>query len=125
MNDTSSAAPAAVALATVPLATVPLDIPQPPQPPATTLTFSNLPGWITYLGSVALFLVGLLTSAGVLLPSGVSGMIQAVTGGAVTVASVAVTLVGLVSHHSVQKAAIAAPHTIVQQPQTRLLQNLL
>jgi hypothetical protein len=89
--------------------------PQGPPIP-NTLSFSNLPAWITYFGSFALFMVGLLTSAGVVLPSGVSGMIQALTGGAVTIASLVVALVGMMSHHSVQKAAIAAPLTQVDPP---------
>lgn len=93
-------------------------IPVGPLPP-DTLSFSNLPTWITYLGSVALFVVGLLSSTGVVLPASTSGMIKAVTGGAVTAASLVVVLVSQLSHHSVQKAAINSPTTVVTMPAIR------
>lgn len=97
----------------------PAGIPTGPLPP-DTLSFSNLPAWVTYLGSAALFIVGLLTSAGVVLPSNTSVMIQAVTGSVVTAASLIVALVSQLSHHSVQKAAINSPTTIVALPTVRL-----
>ena len=97
----------------------PSGIPTGPLPP-DTLTFSNLPTWITYLGSAGLFIVGLLTSAGVVLPSNTSGMIQAVTGAAVTGASLIVALASQLSHHSVQKAAINSPTTVVALPSMRM-----
>ena len=89
--------------------------------PPDTLTFSNLPTWITYLRSLALFIVGVLTSTGVVVPAGTSGMIKAVTGGAVTAASLIVALVSQLSHHSVQKAAINSPTTVVALPAIRSL----
>jgi len=98
-----------------------VDIPAGPPVPDVPLSFSNLPTWITYFGSVALFVVGLLTSTGVVLPSSTSGMIKAVTGGAVTAAALVVALVSQLSHHSVQKAAINSPTTFVAQPTRRSL----
>ena len=98
-----------------------VDNPAVPDPPSVPLTFSNLPTWITYFGSAALFVVGILTSTGVVLPASTSGMIRTVTGGAVTAASLIVALVSQLSHHSVQRAAINSSNQFVAQPERQSL----
>jgi hypothetical protein len=90
----------------------------PPLPP--TLSFSNIPSFIVYLGSLAVFIMGLLTTVGVVLPSGVSGTVQSWAGVASMIASALLPLVALISHHGVQKAAIASPTTTLHSTTTTL-----
>jgi hypothetical protein len=66
---------------------------------------------ITFAGAAALFIIGILTTAGVTVPSGVSSTVQVILGNAVMIAGVIVALIHLVSHNSTVKAAIAANWT--------------
>jgi hypothetical protein len=63
---------------------------------------------VAYVASLATFVLGVLTSAGVTVPSGVATDVQAVAGAVVTVVGVVTALVATLSQHSVEKAQIAA-----------------
>jgi hypothetical protein len=91
-------------------------LPPVPVPPPNGISFSNLPAWIVYFGSLALFILGLLTALGVTLPDHVTTEVQTWAGVAPMVAAVIAPLIALLSHHSVLKAAIASPTTVVAPP---------
>ncbi len=63
---------------------------------------------VAYVASLATFILGVLTSAGVTLPSGVAVDVQAVAGATVTLVGVVTALVATLSHNSVVKAQLRA-----------------
>lgn len=85
----------------------------------TTITLPTVPStWtpgsaITYLGAVALLIMGLLASTGYVVPSGVPTDIQVGTGLLSVLASALVGLGHHAVHQSTVKAAIAAQPSLV------------
>jgi hypothetical protein len=75
-----------------------------PAPPSTW----NPATALTYAASLVLFILGVLTLAGVTLPSGVSGEVQAWAGIIPTGVAALMPLWVLLSKHSVQKTALKA-----------------
>ena len=91
------------------------ELPAPPVPP-TSISFSNIPAWIVYFGSLAIFVVGLLTALGHTLPTNVSTEVQTWAGVAPMIAALVAPIIALLSHQSVQKAAVSSPTTVVVPP---------
>lgn len=60
----------------------------------------------TLIGGAAVFIMGVLTSAGVTVPSHVSGEVTTITGVLTSLAGAITVLMGQLSHASVQKAVI-------------------
>jgi hypothetical protein len=81
---------------------VPMPAPAPVVPSAWTPQ-----SIITYVASLAVFVIGLLTMSGVTIPGSVSSGIQLWSGVAVTLAGPAISLIAYLSHNSVTKAALA------------------
>jgi hypothetical protein len=71
----------------------------PPAPPVipTSLTITTV---VAYLGALALFVVGLLTFAGVVLPANTSSEIQTWSAVAESVAGVVAGLITTLNHHT-------------------------
>lgn len=91
----------------------------PPAAPDPTPVLPPIPtSWTpasvaTYAGAIALFVLGALTSAGVIVPAGVSSEVQLVVGSLGALSGVVTSVVALLSHHSVQKTAIKAAAPLV------------
>jgi len=79
----------------------------PPLPVAPS-SWSNISADIAYVTAVALFIIGVLTSVGVVIPDSVSHNIQLWAGVATQVAGVVVALVNNIVNKSVLKVAIKA-----------------
>lgn len=75
----------------------------------TTFTPTTI---IAYASAAALFLLGILTSVGVVLPAAVSADVAVVVGAAMSLSALIVPLVVLITKHGVTKAAIAAGYPI-------------
>lgn len=82
--------------------TTPAPLPAPPVLP-TKWTATTIAG---YVSSFVAFLLGLLTSLGVVLPSGVGLDAQAISGAAVIITGAVVGAATTISQHSVEKAAL-------------------
>lgn len=67
----------------------------------------------TLVSGIAVFILGVLTSAGVVLPGGVSTEVQTITGSLTAIAGAISPLIALLSTHSVQKAALKAAVTTI------------
>jgi len=76
--------------------------------PVPPVTWSNIPADIAYVVAVALFIIGVLTSAGVVIPNSVSHNIQVWAGVATQVAGVVTALINNIAMKSVQKTIIKA-----------------
>ena len=74
--------------------------------PTPPVTWSNIPADIAYVVAVALFIIGVLTSAGVVIPDSVSHNIQVWAGVATQIAGVATALINNIAMKSVQKTII-------------------
>lgn len=85
-------------------------VPEPPGiPTAPMLPNVFTPVTIaTYVGSLAVFIVGVLVLCGVPIPAHVSAEVQTITGSIVSAVGAIVPLIALASHHSVQRAALTA-----------------
>lgn len=83
-----------------------VEAPIPPMPD-TPPTWSNLPAYISYAGALALFVIGVLVSSGVVVPESVSHSVEMWAGIISQIAGVAVALVNNIANKSVQKTMIA------------------
>ena len=96
--------------AIMPEETVENNVAPVPTPPAS---WSNVSADIAYITAIALFIVGILTSLGVVIPDSVSHNIQLWAGVATQISGVVVALVNNIVNKSVLKVAIKANSSLV------------
>ena len=80
----------------------PAPLPVPPALP-TSITVTTV---VTYVAALAVFVLGLLTFAGVVLPPNVSGEVQTWSAVAESIAGVVTGLLATVTHHSTVKTLV-------------------
>lgn len=82
--------------------------PEPTPFPTPPANWSNIPDVVTFVVAAVFFVLGILTSAGVVLPAHTAADVSLWAGIAQQAGAIVASVVVVLSRHSVQKAQLAA-----------------